>query len=368
MVYIAIPIAPLVARDYSVSTPQPWIGSLPSIVYAAFFLVFGPLSDRLGRRRLLVGGVGALAATTALTGLASSLVPLVLFRVLEAVAGATYPPVAWSFLGLVLPPEFRNAGFAIVTTGYFSAGIVGQIFGSAVGHSLGWHWVFWILALVYVLLTLMLARWLPADPPPSGRRMSSAFRRMPGLIVRPELAALYAAALTLLLSFVAMYSALAADMAAHPASVLRIRLVGLAGILLSPLLTPLTRRLPIPNAAAWALSAAACGLILEALAASSGWLPGVAIASGLYACAIALSAPPLIAGVLQRVDADVRGAAASIFTFALFAGAGLGPLLALGLQHSGLASVCWMSALVVLGGAGAVYATSPRRSRSPQSD
>jgi len=365
LVYITIPIAPLVARDYSIAPPQAWIGSLPSLVYAAFFLLFGPLSDRIGRRQLLVTGVAALAVITALTGLANSLVPLVIFRVLQAIAGATYPPVAWAFLALVLPPGFRNTGFAIVITGYFSAGIAGQIFGGAVGQAAGWRWVFWSLAVVYGLIALMLGRWLPVDPPPSGQPLTSAYRRMPGLLRRPELLAIYGAGLTLLLSFVAMYSALTDDMAGRPRAVLDVRLVGLVGILLAPLLSRLTRRLPLHAVAAGALTVAAAGLALEGGAASTGSLPAIAVAALLYAIAIASAAPPLISLLLQQAEVAIRGAASAIFTFCLFAGAGLGPLLALGLQRPGMEAICLVSALLLLGGAGAVSITRANQRTSP---
>src|SRR5215475_8983141 len=88
-----LPALPLLARDLSV--PASSAGLIVTVYFAGFALaepVVGPLSDRFGRRPLLLGGLAMLAAGSVACAFAASLSALLLFRLLQA-AGAAGPPV-----------------------------------------------------------------------------------------------------------------------------------------------------------------------------------------------------------------------------------------------------------------------------------
>ena len=104
--------------------------------YAVMQFICGPimgnLSDRFGRRPVLLASLAAFAIDYALMGFAPSLAWLFLGRVLAGVAGAVYTP-AWAYIADVSPPEKRAQSFGVMGAAFG----VGFIFGPALGGLLG---------------------------------------------------------------------------------------------------------------------------------------------------------------------------------------------------------------------------------------
>jgi MFS family permease len=72
-VYVAIPLAPEVGRALGGRGAAAALGTAYSIAYAFGILVLGTLSDRYGRKAIIVPGMAALAVATAALAAASSL-------------------------------------------------------------------------------------------------------------------------------------------------------------------------------------------------------------------------------------------------------------------------------------------------------
>ena len=90
--------------------------------------VLGNLSDRFGRRPVLIASMLAFGADYALMALAPTLAWLFLGRAIAGVAGAVYGPAS-SVIADVTPPEKRSAAF-----GYVSAAFgIGFVIGPALG-------------------------------------------------------------------------------------------------------------------------------------------------------------------------------------------------------------------------------------------
>jgi MFS family permease len=69
------------------------LGTAYSLAYALGFLVFGPPSDRYGRKPILVPGMAALAIATAGLASSSTLPLLALLRSVQELLAASPPPV-----------------------------------------------------------------------------------------------------------------------------------------------------------------------------------------------------------------------------------------------------------------------------------
>ena len=72
-----------------------WVLNAYNIVFAAFLIVCGRLTDLLGRRRAFVGGIALFTLASALCGAAPSLEFLVAARVLQALGAALLVPASW---------------------------------------------------------------------------------------------------------------------------------------------------------------------------------------------------------------------------------------------------------------------------------
>ncbi len=109
-----------------------WLG----FVYAAMQFVFAPvlgnLSDRFGRRRVLLFAIGALGIDYIVMGFAPTLAWLFVGRAIAGAAGASFTP-AYAYVADISPPERRAQNFGIVSAAFG----IGFIIGPAIGGLLG---------------------------------------------------------------------------------------------------------------------------------------------------------------------------------------------------------------------------------------
>ena len=327
--YVIIPLlAPLGQRFGVTPTVAAWAGSAFSFAFAAGNLFFGPLSDRRGRLQVIVPGLWALTGLTLLVSLSPSFAVLAALRALQGFVAASFASAALTYLVETLPPQRRASGIAAVSSSFLIAGVLGQVYASAVSSALGWAAVFGLLVPAYVVLALLLRRLPLTLPPASGQSWAEVLARMGRLMRSWPLLLTLLVGLTLLLSFVAMYIGLSAHLAqAYGLSareLLWVRLAGLPGLLLSPFTGALINRWGARAVITAGLVTAILGLLGEALLPS---LAGVVIGSAVFVAGIGVTVP----GVLARVSvlgSEARGAANAVYGAAVFLGASLGPVLA----------------------------------------
>ena len=135
---LIIPVAPKIIAQLThedMSGAARWGGWLYFVFALMQFLcapLIGNLSDRFGRRPVLIASLLALGIDYAITGLAPTIAWLFIGRFLSGIAGASYT-TAYAYIADITPPEKRAANFGI-TGAAFS---VGFILGPALGGLLG---------------------------------------------------------------------------------------------------------------------------------------------------------------------------------------------------------------------------------------
>lgn len=323
-----------------------WLVSAFGLGYAAGFLLFGPLSDRLGRRRVMLAGVTATAVTTALVAAAPGPDAALALRVLQGLTIGAFPPVAMAYVGERIEPRRRLVMVTAMTTGFLSAAVVGQLAAQGLAATLGWRSFFLAGAVAFGGAALLL-RWalLPDGAPASTARPLAAYRSMLALVWAPPLRLLYLAVPTVLGSFVAIYTGLQLT---GTTGLLGLRASALPAILAVPFLTPRLARVPGPARAALALGLAAAGVALVGLLR-----PGTLVLALLLmavTAGIAIAAPGLIDTIGSRAGA-ARAPAISLYTALMFVGASVGPQVAGVLAGHGLDVLAYALAGLLLTGA-----------------
>ncbi len=138
---IIIPVSPKLISELTgegLSDAARWGGWLMFVFALMQFLcapLIGNLSDRYGRRPVLILALVALAIDYAITGLAPTIAWLFIGRFLSGAAGATYPTVN-AYIADVSPPEKRAANFGLTGAAFG----VGFILGPGIGGFVGDHW------------------------------------------------------------------------------------------------------------------------------------------------------------------------------------------------------------------------------------
>src|SRR5476651_1709662 len=121
-----------------------WV--LTSYIVAAAIMTapIGWLADRFGRKRLFIICVGGFTVASLLCALAQNIEEMVLFRLLQGMAGAALVPLSQSVLLDAYPIEERGHALAMWGVGVMLGPIMGPTIGAWLTDNYSWHWVFLI--------------------------------------------------------------------------------------------------------------------------------------------------------------------------------------------------------------------------------
>lgn len=107
--------------------------------------LIGNLSDRFGRRPVLILSLAMLGVDYLITGLAPTIAWLFIGRTLSGVAGAAYP-TANAYIADISPPEKRAANFGLVGAAFGVGFVLGPALGGFVGEHFGVRAPFYVAA------------------------------------------------------------------------------------------------------------------------------------------------------------------------------------------------------------------------------
>lgn len=151
--FVISPLLPSIAADYTVA---PGVAGLSVTVFSVTYMMTAPLlgaiSDRVGRRRMLMGCLVAFALANLLTAAAGNFYWLLAARVVAGATTAGIAPSVYALVGEAAPPERRATWMAICVSGLLMSLSVGVPIGALAGASAGWPSVFVALAVLSVAL------------------------------------------------------------------------------------------------------------------------------------------------------------------------------------------------------------------------
>ncbi|MEU6720348.1 MFS transporter [Nonomuraea sp. NPDC046802] len=323
--YVAIPLHQLVAADLGPADVTTALAADYSFAYALGFLIYGPLSDHYGRRRILVSGLAALTVATLAVSLAPSTGALAVLRAVQGLAAATFAPTALAYLGETLPPPRRATAIGAISVAFLTAGIIGQLAATAIAAAAGWRGTFSTGGILLAALTLaafVIIREPDADRPhqPLPTRYAGLLR----LALRPHSLLLALGHLVVLGGFVGMYNLLGTHLTSaglSAAEIMLVRAAALPAMFCSLLAGPLAARLGPARAALTGFILAAAGLAAESVLADA--LTGLLAASVVFVAGVAVLVPTMIT-LWGEAAYPARGVGMAVNGFVLFLGAALG--------------------------------------------
>jgi MFS transporter, DHA2 family, methylenomycin A resistance protein len=145
----------------NVSTLQ-WVVNAYTLGFAALILSAGAFGDRVGAKRVLIGGFALFTLASAACGLAPSIGVLIAARAIQGIGAAILTPCSLSLLNHTYPtPDERARAVGRWAAGASVALSAGPVVGGVLTASLGWRSVFFInapIGLVGILLTVRYAQ------------------------------------------------------------------------------------------------------------------------------------------------------------------------------------------------------------------
>ncbi|HXI19798.1 MAG TPA: MFS transporter, partial [Gemmatimonadales bacterium] len=162
--YMRLPLVPLFASRLGATTVQ--VGLINAgFMLAATLLSFplGLVSDRLGRRRLILAGIVFSALTSLFLSLARSPAQVGAIYLFSGIGLACFSPAMMSFVGDVSPPQFLGRSYGWYTAALYLGMAAGPGIGGAVA-IFGFRSAFLLSAAVIAVAALAGGLRLPSAP------------------------------------------------------------------------------------------------------------------------------------------------------------------------------------------------------------
>jgi MFS transporter, DHA1 family, tetracycline resistance protein len=308
---IIIPLLPFYAEHFGASALV--VGLLSSSFSLAQFLFapfWGRLSDRIGRRPVILIGLLGSALSYTFFALATSLPMLFLARSLAGIAGANIP-TAQAFIADTTTAETRARGMGLIGAAFG----LGFIFGPAIGGFLS-HWGYaapaWFAAAISLVNFVAALFLLPESRPPHARDTSrpgriEILRRAVAQPNLPMVLLVYFLVVTAFASFEATFALYSERRFGFtPATIgymfawIGVVLATVQGVLVGRVVKRIGEKRLVPLAIF--VIALALGLVPVA-----GTVPLLAAVAGLLALGMGFNSPSLLSAISQLADARDQG-------------------------------------------------------------
>ncbi|MEU1661007.1 DHA2 family efflux MFS transporter permease subunit [Streptomyces griseofuscus] len=142
-----------------------WVVNAYGLAFGALLLAGGRAADLLGRRRILLAGLGVFAASSLAAGLAASSAALIAARAVQGLGAAAIAPAALALVMEVFPANPAR-GKALGVWGAVSGagGAAGVLLGGVLTQAWGWPWIFYTVAIGAAMVLAAASATVPKVP------------------------------------------------------------------------------------------------------------------------------------------------------------------------------------------------------------
>jgi DHA2 family multidrug resistance protein len=158
-------------------TDSEWVITSYLAANATILPISGWLSAQLGRRNYFLISIALFTVSSVLCGMATSLGQLILFRVIQGLAGGGLQPSSQGILLDTFPPEKQGAAQSLFGIAGLLAPVVGPTLGGWITDEYSWRWIFLINLPVGILAFFLC--WLMVRDPEYLRNQRTELRKRP---------------------------------------------------------------------------------------------------------------------------------------------------------------------------------------------
>ena len=141
--------------------------ALNALTYGLGTLFYGPLSERFGRRRILIGAMIGFSMCTFFCSIAMSIDQLIIARILLGLAAAAEGVLVYTILSDCYKGSDQVRAFSVWHAACATVPIFAPIVGSYMYLAFGWRSNFYLLTGIVTIVTALLWRYLPETNDPT---------------------------------------------------------------------------------------------------------------------------------------------------------------------------------------------------------
>ena len=135
---------PKIINDFGITvTAAGWIATAYILANAIFVPIWGKLGDTIGRKKVYMIGFGVFIIGSVLAGLSWNLSSMIVFRVIQAIAGSADYPTAMAILAVTFKEgKERTQALGLWSSSFAAASVFGPLIGGPLIDHFGWRSVF----------------------------------------------------------------------------------------------------------------------------------------------------------------------------------------------------------------------------------
>lgn len=333
---LIMPFLPLYLEELGVqgSAVELWAGFIFSanfVVMAIVSPIWGALSDRVGRKPMMLRSAFGMGVVVALMGLAQTPWHLLGLRFLQGLA-AGFIPAATAYMASVVPREQAGQALGLLGTGNVAGSILGPLVGGVLARVMGYRPIFFVTAVSCLLAGAIVLMLINERFTPVKQAAKGGFGA--GLGAVRQYPVVMAMAVVL---FMNMFSILTAEpilarylrMLSAPEdwvallSGLVFSITGIATLLVAPQVGKLSDRIGSRRLLAISLGGASVMYLLQGFATAVWHMVALRFVLGLFTGGLMPAANGLIARTVPR---EMQGRVFGFTSSAIFIGNTAGPL------------------------------------------
>ena len=177
---------PSIVDDLGGFAQFPWLFSIFLLAQAVSVPIFAKFSDLVGRKPIMLIGVGLFVLGSILCGIAWSMPALIAFRALQGLGAGAVQPTAMTIIGDIYTVAERAKVQGYVASVWAISAVVGPTLGGLFVDFADWRWIFFVNIPLGAVAAWSLVRRFPSR---SSRRAASHRPRRRGPAERRHLAA-----------------------------------------------------------------------------------------------------------------------------------------------------------------------------------
>ena len=137
---------PKIVNDFHITVSSAgWIATAYILANAVFVPIWGKLGDMIGRKKVYILGFTIFIAGSILAGLSWNLSSMIVFRIIQAIAGSADYPTAMSIIAFTYKSnKERSQALGIWSSSFAAATVFGPLIGGPLIDNFGWRSVFLI--------------------------------------------------------------------------------------------------------------------------------------------------------------------------------------------------------------------------------
>ena len=149
---------PAIVKDLGGFSQFPWLFSIYLLAQAVSTPIYGRLADVLGRKPVMMIGIGLFLLGSILCGFAWSMPALILFRVVQGLGAGAIQPIGITIAGDIYTLRERSVAQGYLASVWGISSVAGPALGGIFSDFISWRWIFFVNIPLSLIAAFLLSK------------------------------------------------------------------------------------------------------------------------------------------------------------------------------------------------------------------